>query len=141
MGDYKRYYETLLACCNRIRDLCQSKDASKARKEIVELVKQRFIDEDEFDELCNQIDNTQPNKDGKRIIKTTNDVYATGTIALYMILDDIDTLDDMAREDDSNFIQQAQKRLDYALIVAGEGGVPRKIRIQIGMLTTVELLK
>lgn len=141
MGNYKVYYETLLAICNRIRELCQSKDASKARKEIVELVKQRFIDEDGFEELCNQVDNTRPNEDGKRIIKTTNDVYATGTIALYMILDDIDTFDDMAKEDDSNFIQAAQKKLDYALIVAGEGGIPRKIRIQIGMFTTVELLK
>lgn len=140
MGNYKKYYDILLACCNRVRELCRLENASEARKEIIELIKQRFIDEDGFDELCKQVDNAKPNENGKRIIKTTNDIYATGTIALYMVLDDIDTWDDIAKEDNSKFIEAAQKRLDYALIVTGNGGPPRKVQIEIGLMTTVTLL-
>ena len=145
LSGYKQIYNTLREFCEQIFETYNGgrypADRANAREKIIEIAQKRFIQENIYDTLINKIESAPPNKNGRKEISTKDDVYETGAIALYMILDNIETMYEMSSSDDALFLSNVFRSVNSFKIVNRPDNVPRKIVIEIGLLTIFSSLE
>lgn len=126
MGDatsrFRPIFDILLFYVHEVESLTLSTESAFLRRNHVMDVIHKFRDENGpiYDELFKIFEKA----DGE--ITTGDDAYETAAAALWLILDDIDVLNDMCKNDNRNFIKMAATCCKNADVVQ-ENGIPQRI--------------
>jgi hypothetical protein len=140
MGDatsrFRTVFDILLFYVHEVQSLTLSTESALLRRNHIMGVIRKFRNENGpiYDELVKIFEDVDSE------ITTGDDVYETAAAALWLMLDDIDVLDDVCKNDDCSFVKMVAdfcKRVD----VVQENGIPQRIVLKRGHTCSISRLE